>query len=148
MSSTLIGTVFFDLGDTLVVTPAAWVPGAQTAIATLRAAGVRLGIISNTGNRTRAQVRQLLPTDFNLSDFVSELVILSSEVGHEKPSKEIFELAVTRAAVAANTCLFCTETLLDTLAAQQVGMRAARLLATAGDLNALPTHLRDAGLLP
>ena len=76
---------------------------------------------------------------------MSELVILSSEVGHEKPSKEIFELAVTRAAVAANTCLFCTETLLDTLAAQQVGMRAARLLATAGDLNALPTHLRDAG---
>ncbi|MEX0676004.1 MAG: HAD hydrolase-like protein [Pirellulales bacterium] len=143
-----INVVFFDLGDTLVQSSGSWVAGAKSLLADLRAGGLRLGIISNTGQLTRSQIVQLLPADFNLAIFESELVLFSSEVGVEKPGVGIFRTAVERAAIGAGQCLFCTENLVDTLAAQSVGMMAARIhKPPASDLPALVAALAQAGLL-
>ena len=124
-----IRVIFFDLGDTLVTkSPRAWLPEAQALLKSLRQAGFRLGIISNTGNlATRAAILNLLPKDFDLAAFEEKLVLFSSEVKKEKPDPLIFEEAVKRAGVPANQCLFCTEDIVDTLMAQHVGMRSIRV---------------------
>ena len=147
-----IDVVFFDLGDTLVVSGHSprWVPGAEALLTTLRDAGLQLGVISNTGNLSRDQLAPLLPHGFDFAVFDADLVVLSSEIGNvEKPDPRIFDEAVQRAGVAASRCLFCTESLTDTLAAQGAGMKAARLVdAVHGvDLAALPDALEAARLL-
>jgi putative hydrolase of the HAD superfamily len=118
--------VFFDLGNTLVA-DSKWLSGAKETIVQLLQRGMRLGIISNTRQFTRAELAALLPTDFNWNDFENDLTILSSEVGVEKPSLEIFRLAIKKSGLKPRQCLFCTENLIDALAAQQVGMHTARL---------------------
>jgi len=148
MSSETISVVFFDLGDTLVSPSREWIPGAKNVLSTLRAKGIRLGLISNTGTLSRTQLLQLLPNDFDLTVFDSELILLSSEVGVEKPTVTIFRLAVERSGSQASRCLFCTESLVDTLAAQQVGMRVARLQKPpASDLQELIDGLTQVGML-
>jgi FMN phosphatase YigB (HAD superfamily) len=144
-----IHAAFFDLGDTLVVSvDRSWVPGAKAALSELRSRGLRLGVISNTGNLSRAQLSQLLPADFDWAAFDSQLVILSAEVGVEKPSPEIFQRAVAAAATPAAACLFCTENLTDTLAAQRAGMLGARIQPPPNsDLGGLVTALVAAGVL-
>jgi FMN phosphatase YigB (HAD superfamily) len=139
--------IYFDLGDTLV-RDGAWLPGAMATLQALRAAGYRLGIISNTAQLTRAQLKLLLPADFPWTWFVPELIVLSSEVGVEKPAPAIFKLALDRtgADAAAGRVLFCTEALLDTVAAQLAGMRAVRLVPPsstnhATDVDTLPSIL-------
>jgi FMN phosphatase YigB (HAD superfamily) len=120
--------VFFDIGDTLIVSAdRSWVPGAQATLAQLRARGLRLGVISNTGGLKRAELAPLLPADFAWTLFVDELIVLSGEVGVEKPALEIFQLASNRTGATAAECLFCTESLVDTLAAQRAGLYGARL---------------------
>ncbi|HEX4612910.1 MAG TPA: HAD hydrolase-like protein [Urbifossiella sp.] len=144
-----IRVVFFDLGDTLVVSAdRSWVPGAKAVLAELGSRGLRLGVISNTGDLSRDQLTPLLPADFDWAVFDSRLVILSAEVGAEKPAPGIFRRAVAAAGGAAAECLFCTETRRDTLAAQGVGMRAARVQPPpAPDIGGLPGELIAAGLL-
>src|SRR5215218_10441446 len=94
--------VFFDLGDTLVGAARAWQPGAKAALAALRAGGYRLGVISNTtGLPDRAAVLALLPPDFDLAAFDPGVVLFSSEVGVEKPRREIFDKSVAAAGQAA-----------------------------------------------
>jgi len=144
--------IFFDLGDTLIRGGGRreWVPGARETLARLRAGAdaSKLGILSNTANLKREQiVSNLLPPDFDLSWFEPSLVLLSSEVRVEKPSPAIFRLALERAGklgAAPTACLYCTEDLLETLAAQQAGMHAARLLLpppTGDDLPAVLPRL-------
>ena len=58
-----VKVVFFDLGQTLV-SNGHWIEGAQDAVSSLLERGVRLGIITNTGNHTRDQLVRLLPSDF------------------------------------------------------------------------------------
>jgi FMN phosphatase YigB (HAD superfamily) len=127
MSVLPIATVFFDLGDTLVQSRD-WVPGAKAALAALKQRSVRLGVLSNTANLSRRELSTLLPPDFRFETFEAELVLLSSEVGLEKPSPAIFALAVERSGVEPARCLYCSESLEETLAAQASGMRAVRLL--------------------
>lgn len=123
-----IEVVFFDLGDTLVRSrDRSWVPGAAELLAELRDAGLRLGIISNTGNLDRDQLAALLPADFEWDTFEAGLVLLSSEVGVEKPGEEIFILALERAGRPGRACLFCTENLAHTLVAQRLSYQVARL---------------------
>lgn len=142
--------IFFDLGQTLVVTDTRrMVPGAAAALSQLRGAGVRLGVISNTANLTRAQLIARLPPTFDLNIFEPALVLLSSEVGVEKPNPVIFSRAVAQAGVPARECLYCSEDLLETLAAQGVGMMAARLIPPPqSDLASLVTVLRSLAALP
>jgi FMN phosphatase YigB (HAD superfamily) len=148
MATQAVKAVFFDLGETLVTKNRKWVSGGKDVLSRLHAKSVRLGVISNTGNLTRAQLLQELPTDFKFSLFEDALVILSSEVGVDKPSPAIFELASVRAGLHPEECLFCTEDLLHTLVAQKTGMRAARTLPPAtSDIGTLAQALADAGLI-
>jgi FMN phosphatase YigB (HAD superfamily) len=99
---------------------------------------------TNTGNLTRLQLVAMLPPDFDLAQFEDHLIVCSSEVGVEKPGLEIFRLALARASVEARKCLFCTEELLHTLAAQQVGMHVARLQTPPrSDVGSVPDLLKQ-----
>jgi FMN phosphatase YigB (HAD superfamily) len=123
-----ITVVFFDLGETLVTRERQWLPGAKVLLNSLRQKGFRLGIISNTGDLTpRAEILKLLPTDFDPAAFEAILTLFSSEVGKEKPQKAIFEEAIARAGKPANQCLYCSEGIVETLMAQQAGMRSIRV---------------------
>ncbi len=146
--------IFFDLGDTLVrkvpgSTRSEWIEGAKEALVQLDEKGVRLGLLSNTGNLTRDRLfNDLLPVDFNADMFEEKLIILSSEVGAEKPKLRIFAHAIDEAGVAPVKCLFCTEDLPHTLAAQQIGMRAVWLpLPPLGNIESLTTELIKAHLI-
>ncbi len=138
--------LFFDLGDTLVIPGHGWIPGAQILLSDLRSPNLSLGLISNTGNLTREQLRALLPPSFDFGMFRQDLILLSSDpaIGVEKPDLRIFRMAIDRAGVPPTECLFCTESLPDTLAAQQAGMHAVRVeRPRSGDLEALRGALED-----
>ena len=130
--------VFFDIGNTLVTADKKWVAGARDALSQLRERRIPVGVISNTEDLTRDQILDLLPDDFDFDRFEPDLVLLSSEVGLEKPDQRFFSLAVERACTEPSRCLFCGEDLTETVAAQQAGLRAIRLAAdTAPDFAAL-----------
>jgi beta-phosphoglucomutase-like phosphatase (HAD superfamily) len=144
-----VSVVFFDLGSTLVRVGGHWVSGARNLLLDMRARSLRLGLISNTSGLNLTRLRPALPRDFDPSWFAPELVILSGEIGIEKPDPAIFEIAVDRAGSSPEACLFCSEDPLDVLVAQRLGMRAARVLPSSGDeIWKLTGWLAAAGLLP
>jgi FMN phosphatase YigB (HAD superfamily) len=141
-----ITVIFFDLGDTLVsTTQRRWLTGAQDLLKSLRQSGFRLGILSNTGNLTpRAKILNLLPPDFDPGAFEENLILFSSEIGKEKPKRAIFEEAIARTGLSADHCLYCSEDILETLMAQQVGMRSIRVqTAPNSDLSRLQKKITD-----
>lgn len=128
---------FFDIGETLgaVITDASGqllrldvfsyiVPVLQR----LRTDGVSLGLISNTGTETAANVDRML-ADLQ-AYFAPELRIYSSVVGLKKDSSAIFELAMGRAARimdgAIFTAVFVGESRAERRLAIAAGMRAAQ----------------------
>lgn len=143
-----VSVIFFDLGGTLVRVGGHWVPGARNLLLELRSRGLRLGVISNSGGLNLARLRPHLPRDFDPSWFEPELIVLSGEVGIEKPDPDIFEVAIDRAGVPAESCLFCSEDTLDVLVAQRSGMRGARVLPGSSDeLWKLAGYLAAGGLI-
>ena len=122
-----IEVIFFDLGETLVSSGRSWISGAQALLSEIESRGIGLGVISNTGNFKRDEVVDHLPLDFDFDAFRSELVLLSSEVGIEKPDIRIFEEATRRAGIVAEACLFCTEDLLHSCVSGHSGPRPLRL---------------------
>ena len=149
MTSKLIKTAFFDLGGTLLGDQRTWVPGAKDTLAKLRARHIRLGIISNTAKLERSQILALLPEDFDLVQFETNLIIFSSEVHLEKPSPKIFQLAVKKAGMKSDECLFCTEEHDHILAATHVGMQTFEVQKPPkSDIGQLIGKLVKAGLLP
>ena len=130
--------VFFDIGETLA-TPhfnAAGrlaslepLPGVSQALARLRDAGLRLGIISNTGEETSAALRQVL-TDAGLYVFFAPepgLLIYSAEVHMTKDSPAIFRLACDRAGHRHDPgrCLFVGENPDERDVASEAGLPVA-----------------------
>jgi FMN phosphatase YigB (HAD superfamily) len=86
----------------------------------------------------------LLPTDFDPAAFEEVLTLFSSEVGKKKPQKAIFEEAVARAGKPADRCLYCSEDIVETLMAQQVGMRSIRVQTPPNsDLSELQQRILD-----
>src|SRR5262245_65480403 len=123
-----ISVIFFALGETRVTTPPRWLPGAKDLLSSLRQHGFRLGVISNTrGLATRADILNVLPTDFDPAAFEALLTLFSSEVRKEKPQKAIFEEAVVRAGKPAGQCVYCSEDIMETLTAQTGGRRTRHL---------------------
>ena len=116
-----ISAIFFDLGDTLgtpilSVSPIRLVgfsvfPYGRTVLAKLRERGLRLGVISNTGEDDGATVNRVLEDANLLQPFDHDLLIYSRDVQMTKSSPGIFRLAAERAgqAVAAERCLFVGE---------------------------------------
>ncbi len=81
--------------------PSAWriFPDVLPTLESLRAAGVRLGIISNWDERLRPLLRAL-----GLSDYFEQIVI-SHEVGHPKPKPQIFLAAAQDLRIPVNQIL-------------------------------------------
>ena len=145
-SPVTITVVYFDLGNTLVkrvpdaTRPKAWIPGSREALTQLRASGVRLGILSNTGNFSWEQVQaDVLPEDFDVSLFDEDLIVVSSVVGAQKPDPAIFTYAIAQSGRPAGEILFITESVDHVIAAQATGMRA--LWLTEGQLPVLVNDL-------
>ena len=134
---------YFDIGDTLVASDGTWMSGARTALERLRGRGIRLGLISNTGELSRQQVLARLPYDFNPEWFNPDLVLFSSEVGIEKPDPRIFQMAIARAGANATECLFCTGNPLHLDAAGGEG-----LVTMPTPMTTLVRRLDARGLLP
>ena len=134
------------------------VAGAREALAVLRERGLRLGLISNTGSLTRADLLRMLPSDFQFGGFDEDLVLLSSEVGIEKPDIQMFQLALERTRqhdeevlgprADPAECLYCSESAVEMLVAQRAGMRGFRVTdGSAADMGMLINTLIEAGLL-
>ena len=140
-----VQVIYFDLGATLVTSPRQWLPGAKALVTSLRSKGVRLGIISNTGNlTTRAHILDILPTDFDINMFEAALVFFSSEVQLVKPHTEIFHRAVTATGIPAAQCLYCSEDIVESLVAQHVGMRSIRVQsAPNSDMSVLEQRIAE-----
>jgi HAD superfamily hydrolase (TIGR01509 family) len=120
--------ILFDIGGTLVSRDRTWAPGAERALAVLRAAGIPVGLLSNTGTLSRLQLRMHhLPPTFRFTDFPDELVNLSSEARTAKPDPAAFRKAARKAGLAPNEILFLDEGLEHVMAAQHAGMLALRV---------------------
>lgn len=74
------------------VQPGAWTlaPGAVSALSKLKAAGVRLAVVSNFDTRLRPILAHLGV------DGLFDAVVVSAEVGAEKPNPVIFEAALQK----------------------------------------------------
>ena len=129
--------VFFDLGDTLgtpVLSPPPYhlvgfnvFPFAQSVLGELQRRGLRLGVISNTGDDGGPAVNEVLRAAGLLSYFDPSLLIYSKDVGLTKDSPEIFRRAAERAgfADAPRRCLFVGEDAKERGFALDAGWRVA-----------------------
>ena len=127
-----VKVVFFDIGNTLV-SEKKWLPGAKEIVAKLKVKGIRVGLISNTGRMSREELAEVVPNDFLFDNYEQGIVLLSSEIGIEKPSLAIFSLAIQHANVSPWETMFVGESLTETVAAQAAGMHAARIAFSAVD---------------
>jgi len=129
--------VFFDLGDTLgtpVLSPPPYhlvgfnvFPFAQSVLGELQRRGLRLGVISNTGDDGGPAVNEVLRAAGLLTYFDPSLLIYSKDVGLTKDSPEIFRRAAERAgfADAPSRCLFVGEDAKERGFALDAGWRVA-----------------------
>ena len=88
-------------------------------MASLRAQGLRMALLTNNVREWELRWRALAPIDE-----IFELVIDSAFVGVRKPEPEIYELAVTGLGVPAQECLFVDDIEVNCAAAVAAGMRA------------------------
>jgi putative hydrolase of the HAD superfamily len=96
-----------------------WLPfeGVPDALEDLCRRNLRLGVISNWDPSARSLLRR-----HGLEKFFEHIVI-SSEVGMEKPAPEIFELAMRLSGVGPAECLYVGDNYyVDTVGARKAGM--------------------------
>jgi putative hydrolase of the HAD superfamily len=94
------------------------VPQAREVLAELRRRGFGLGVISNWDSSARA-----LLAGHGLAEFFDPIVI-SSEVGSEKPAPGIFRTALQRAGLRGEQCLYVGDNYYDdAVGCRQVGIR-------------------------
>ncbi len=100
-----------------------WVePGTDRAMAQLREAGYRLGVISNADGRIEALLQSR-----GLRDHF-EFVLDSGVVGVEKPDPRIFEAGVERLALDPAECLYVGDLYpVDVVGARGAGLQAVLL---------------------
>jgi epoxide hydrolase-like predicted phosphatase len=85
----------------------------------LKAAGVRLGVLTNNVAEFRESWRAMLPFDELFDDVVD-----SHEVGVRKPNPEIYQLALARLGADAARTAFLDDVASNVTAAEGVGMKA------------------------
>ena len=88
-------------------------------MASLRAEGMRMALLTNNVREWELRWRALAPIDD-----IFELVIDSAFVGVRKPDPEIYELALTGLGVRGDECLFIDDIEVNCAAAGAAGMRA------------------------
>jgi putative hydrolase of the HAD superfamily len=97
-----------------------WVPYEETheVLAELGRRSLGVGLISNWDHTARKILDRL-----DLTRFLDPVVV-SFEVGHSKPSAEIFRIALERVGVAGEQCLYVGDNYYDdAVGARKVGMR-------------------------
>lgn len=98
-------------------------PDVAPTLAALRARGLKLGLVSNTFIPAAVHDRHL--TLAGLLDFFP-VRIYSSEVGHRKPNRRIFELALSALGTTAPRTLFVGDLVkTDIVGAGRMGMKTA-----------------------
>jgi putative hydrolase of the HAD superfamily len=103
-------------------------PGAAQAVRDLAAAGMRLGIVSNTGRTPGRILRRVLERHGLLGHFGA--ISYSDEVGVRKPDPEIFQATLIAAGVRPGEALHVGDNPeADVVGAQAIGMRAAHYTA-------------------
>jgi leucyl aminopeptidase len=130
----VISAIFFDLGDTLGV-PVLSVDHSlerfepfqftQSVLMGLREKGMRLGVISNTGEEPGARLNEILKQCALLDYFEPILLIYSKDVGLRKDSPKIFQHAAKAAGLEATPeqCLFVGEDAAERAHALTAGWR-------------------------
>jgi putative hydrolase of the HAD superfamily len=90
-------------------------------MASLRAEGFRMALLTNNVREWSARWRAMAPIDD-----IFEVVVDSAFVGMRKPEPEIYELTCARLGVAAEECLFVDDREDNCAGALAVGMSAVR----------------------
>lgn len=90
-------------------------PAMFTLVEDLRAAGIRVGLLSNSWGNTYPRER---------IDALLDPVVISGEVGLRKPQAAIYELALQRLGLPADRVLFIDDAEPNILGARRVGMQA------------------------
>jgi 2-haloacid dehalogenase len=115
------------------------IQGTVDVLAELRAAGIRLVALSNWSE-------ELFPVARERFDFLAwfEGILISGEVGVNKPDRQIFEYLVERFGIEPATALFIDDSLANVATATALGFRAIQFT----DAAALRLELVRLGLLP
>jgi inorganic pyrophosphatase len=92
-------------------------PSITNMVATLRASGVLIGIISNAGPNARAALCEKFGLDER-----SDVMLISAEVGVSKPHPHIYEEATRLLGVARTDCVFVDDKPANVEAARALGM--------------------------
>lgn len=131
----VFAAVFFDIGDTLGTARVTKgrlegidvFPFVPPFLSRLKTAGIRLGVISNTGDEPGAAVDSILNSAGILSFFEDGLRIYSGDVGMEKDNPDIFRIAADRAGLQGSPgqCLFIGDSAKERDVAEQAGMKTA-----------------------
>lgn len=164
--SEAIDVIFFDLGDTLgsaelSAPPLHLVrfdvfPFVPQLLPDLRRQGLRLGIISNTGNDGRETVDSVLRSAGVVDQFEPDLRLYSHDIGLIKDSPRIFAKAAELAGLGTSPrrCMFVGEDSTERAFALAAGMRVcphplkiadvlAELKAGTADLSTSPQDPPD-----
>lgn len=89
----MVRAVLFDLGDTIVKEDGTGqaLPYANEMLKRLRTRGYKMGVICNATEATGRDVEEIL-RKAGISGFF-DIVVVSTDVGFEKPEARIFEIA-------------------------------------------------------
>src|SRR5262245_33330826 len=115
------------------------IPGTVDVLAELRAAGVRLLALSNWS-------AEMFPVALERFDFLAwfEGIVISGEVGVNKPDRRIFEHLADRFGIEPEAAVFVDDSMANIDAAKELGFRAIQFT----DAKTLRLALVQLGLLP
>jgi len=106
------------------------VDGARETVRELKASGLRIGLISNTGRTPGYALREIL-SRLGFSESI-DAMLFSNEHGHCKPQPSIFEDLRRQLGVAYGEMVFVGDNLyVDVHGAQRCGMRAVHFIPSA-----------------
>lgn len=114
-----IGVEQFGVPSSEQVSRGVWslIPGTDWALKSLREQGVKTGLVSNWDLSARAVLRQ------TGLEQLFDVVVISAEVGVEKPDPTIFELALSVLDVSAGDALYIGDNYYDDIVgARRLGM--------------------------
>lgn len=127
-----VSVAFFDIGETLgtVSVAPSGIPisfdvysHVPPILEYLKGAGIRIGVISNTGTHAGSLISTLLSKSVIWPYLSDDLLIFSADIGLEKNSPEIFIRASQLAKVDVQRCIYVGEDSWERMHAANAGMR-------------------------